>query len=281
MKVGIISCWMMAAALMPAGFVLAQQTAPATAPSTAPATTPARGSNPLATTARGRASPPEGAGRTSPDAAAAGGVRGRGTSRSGGRGSRGPQVPIATEGPTSSFTATIYQVHVSVAQISRVEVDALTTAAGTPADFEKALAELGTVRPIYFVSQSVRIAGDSIQMGSSSPYVTNSQVSRSGATVNSVAYTNVGAIFEMKGTVAANRSINLDLSIDLSVLADGGVAVSNNVNAPNFRSMTLSRKGPVQPQKAFVALNVDASVRDANNRAVAYVARVVMGEPEN
>ncbi len=57
-------------------------------------------------------------------------------------------------GDILSFDATIYEVRISPDQISRLDVDALTKVAGTAESFEKALAALGDMRPLYRANES-------------------------------------------------------------------------------------------------------------------------------
>jgi beta-lactamase regulating signal transducer with metallopeptidase domain len=149
-----------------------------------------------------------------------------------------------------------------------------------PPDFEAALAALGTVRPLYRVNQSVRLGGDSITVGSNAPYVSNSQTTRGGQTINSVQYSNTGAVFNIAGKAAGDSRIELDLSIDLSAASDTTTEISPTVKAQMVRRATMSYKGVVEPRQPFVVLSVDAASVDAEGRAVAYIARVRLGNPQ-
>ncbi len=203
-----------------------------------------------------------------------GGFAGSGPSR-GGRAQMAPG-----EGPTCAFDATIYDVRMPANQIGRLDVNALTQAASTPASFENALAELGTIMPLYRANQSVRLAFDSISMGTTVPYVSSSTTNARGQQISSVAYSNVGALFDLMGKSGTGSRIDLDLSIELSAITEGTTETSPGVKPPNFRRSTLVHKGSVQADQPFVVVSVDASNVDANGKAVAYIARVTLGKPE-
>ncbi len=188
-------------------------------------------------------------------------------------------TPVPGEGPTCTLDATIYDVRLPVDKIGQLDVEALTSAAGTAVDFEKALAALGTSQPLYRASQAVRLSGDSILISTETPYITNSQVTTSGQTINSVAYRQMGAIFNVAGRTIAPDKIELDLSIQVSSLAEGATPIAGTVKAPVFRSATLAHKAPVAARKPFVVVSVDAASVDANGKAVAYIARITLGPP--
>jgi len=48
-----------------------------------------------------------------------------------------------------------------------------------------------------------------------------------------------------------------------------------------MRSATMVHKGSFQPKKPFVVVSVDAGATDKDGKAVAYIARVIVGEPES
>ena len=198
--------------------------------------------------------------------------------RPGGRaGFGGPPVPVLGKGPTCTLDATVYEVRLPADQTGRLDVDALAKASQTAESFEKALAALGATRPMYRANQSVRLSGDAISIGSQVPVVTRSQLTDKGQTISSVQYQNTGAIFTVAGKSEA-AGVELDLGIEVSAAGDG-VAVGDKANAPVMRRAILSHKGPVEPRKPFVVLGVDAGSPDKDGKAVAYIARVTLGEP--
>jgi beta-lactamase regulating signal transducer with metallopeptidase domain len=208
------------------------------------------------------------------------GPAGRGSSRSGlTRGFGGVAVPTPGTGPTVSFDATVYDVRMPVDQIGRLDVDALQQAAGSAETFEKALAALGPIRPLYRADQSVRLSGENIMIETATPIVTSSSVAADGHEINSYTYHSTGAIFGIAGNVAGG-AVELDLGIKLSSIADGPATVGKGVKVPVIRSFTISHNGPVEPRKPFVVVSVDANSVDATGKAVAYIGRIIVGEPQ-
>jgi hypothetical protein len=206
---------------------------------------------------------------------------GRGGFAGGSAGIAQQSPPAMGQGPTCSLDATIYDVRIAPDQIGLLDVDALAKASGSAADFEKALGVLGATKPIYRANQSVRLAFDSITIGRTEPYVAASNASRSGQVVNSVQYSNVGALFDLMGKTGADGRMEVDLSIQVSTLTEGSTAISNDVKAPVFRRVTMSRKGLVEANKPFVVISIDAAALDPDGKAVAYIARVIFGSPQN
>jgi hypothetical protein len=266
-------------ALLPAAVLKAQQEPPAQptpegrsgrdVPPSSPTTRPAPGS------ASGRPTFP--GGRTAGRPTFGGGGGG---AAAGGSGFGGPGAPAMGEGPTCTFDATIYDVRIPADQIGKLDVDALAEASRTADAFEKALAALGTAKPLYRASQSVRLSGDSIIIGSEVPFVTSSRQSDRGQAINTIQYQNVGALFTVAGKAGAPGGTDLDLRIEVSSSSEGGVEISDKVKAPIIRKANISRKGPFQPRKPFVVLSVDASSVDKDGKAVAYIGRVTVGEPQ-
>jgi hypothetical protein len=192
----------------------------------------------------------------------------------------GPPAGLG-DGPTCTFDVTIYDVRVPVDQIGKLDVEALATASQTVDAFEKALAGLGTTRPMYRVNQSVRLSGDNVMIGSEVPMVTASRTGQAGQAINSVQYQSVGARFSVLGSTGPSPQdgVNLDLGIEVSSSSDTGTAISDKVNAPIMRRATMSHKGPVQAKKPFVIVSVDANSVDKDGKAVAYIGRITLGEP--
>ena len=211
-----------------------------------------------------------------------GGVRFGGTGGGGLGGGGVAAAPTLGQGPTCTLDATLYDVRMPVDQIGRLDVDTLAKASLTADAFEKALAALGGARPMYRASQSVRLSGDMITIGSEMPIVTSSRTSDKGQTINSIQYMSTGANFRLAGKSdgAGDRDVDLDLSIDVSSTSDGGPLISDKVEAPVMRRVTLSHKGPVQPGKPFVVVSVDAGSVDKDGKAVAYIGRITLGEPQ-
>src|SRR5205823_241375 len=119
---------------------------------------------------------------------------------------------------------------------------------------------------------SVRLAADKVELNTSTPYITNSQTTATGETVNRVAYRSTGAIFDLIGKPTTPGNLEVDMSIQVSTLSEGTVAISDTIKAPTFRNVMMSHKGPVEVGKAFVVLNIDTDQLDRAGKAVAIIA---------
>jgi hypothetical protein len=189
-------------------------------------------------------------------------------------------MALIGEGPACTLDATIYDVRLAPDQIGRIDTASLARAATTAESFERALIEMGAGKPLYRANQSVRLAGDSITIGTTTPYVTSSNVTASGNTINTVAYSDVGMVFDVAGKTAPG-GIEVDLKIQVSSLAEGTTEISKGVKAQMFRRSVMSHKGIVEANKPFVVVSVDAASLDAGGKAVAYIARVTLGAPQS
>ncbi len=188
--------------------------------------------------------------------------------------------PELGEGPTCAFGATIYDLRLPADKIGQLDLDALNAAAATPAGFEKALAELGTMRPLYHTDQTVRLASDTITIGTQTPMITNSQRGGDGHAINSVSYQETGANFDIAGKSNEGDKIDCDLKIELATISAGSTEIASSVKASLFRKASMLHKGTVLAKKPFVMLSADGASTDENGKAVVYIARVTLGEPQ-
>jgi hypothetical protein len=165
--------------------------------------------------------------------------------------------------------------------IGLLDVGALAKASETPQAFEKELAALGATKPLYRVSQSVRLSGDTITIGSEVPIVTNTRLTDRGQAINAVQYQSTGAHFTLAGRSTAAGATDLDLNIQVAASSEGGAAIADRIKTPVMRKATLSHKGAFQPGKPFILVSVDAAAADPEGKAVAYIARITLGEPQS
>jgi len=184
------------------------------------------------------------------------------------------------EGPTCHFDATLYDLRLPVEQIGKLSVAALESAADNAESFENALAALGTPKPMYRANQSVRLSGDTIDIVSETPYVSNVMIGRGGQSIDRVSYSPTFAKFAMAGSPAASGQIDLDLSIQLSARSESGVSITGAGDKlqPIMHTSSLLHKGPVRQGKPFVVVIVNAEALDKDGKAVAYIARVTVGD---
>jgi beta-lactamase regulating signal transducer with metallopeptidase domain len=261
-------------ALLPVAALHAQENPAAPAGNSAPAASGASATSGAAAT--------PGAPATRPGLNGVTGVNQQNSGRRGFFGGRmGPQaMPVLGEGPTCALDATIYDIRIPADKIGRLDPEALGNAAVTPADFEKALADLGTMRPLYHTDQTVRLASDTITIGAQTPFVTGSRSDATGRAINTIQYQQTGAIFMIAGKTNAFGKVDLDLQIQLSTTASTAADIAPNVKASLFRTATMLHKGDVTAKTPFVVLSADAATTDENGKAVVYIARITLGVPQ-
>lgn len=71
-----------------------------------------------------------------------------------------------------------------------------------------------------------------IVVGSEVPFVTNSQTTELGGTINTVQYDNVGIILRVTPFITAEGTVEMIVAPEISALTDQTVAISNNASAP-------------------------------------------------
>ena len=187
-------------------------------------------------------------------------------------------VAMGCELTSARFQATVYETRVPEKGIDAFDAKSLAAKAGTAADLQKALAACGKTKVLYQVDQTVNLAEDRIHIGKREPFVTNTRRTERGPSINTVQYERVGVIFEVAGKPTAG-GLDATVRIEMSALTESGTKISENVNAATVRSIELGHNGPVQLGKPVVLVSLDASSKDADGNAVAYVCRIVFGEP--
>lgn len=71
-----------------------------------------------------------------------------------------------------------------------------------------------------------------IVVGSEVPFVTNSQTTELGGTINTVQYDNVGIILRVTPFITGEGTVEMIVAPEISALTDQTVAISNNASAP-------------------------------------------------
>ena len=190
----------------------------------------------------------------------------------------GPPAPA--EGYTCPLAATIYEVHLPSESALGLDAAGLARAAGNPADLQKTLATLGEAKVLYRVDESVRLSGDRIQIGSRVPMVVGTGRTGPGGAAGTVQYQSVGAILKVAGQPAPDGDITAKLELEISALTESAVEISPNTPARVRRKVEMAHNGPVTPGRPVVLVSADAGSPDAKGRAVAYIARIVLGAPQ-
>ena len=187
-------------------------------------------------------------------------------------------VAMGCELTSTRFQATVYETRLPEKGIGAFDSQLLAAKAGTAADLQKALTACGKTKVLYQVDQTVNLAEDRIRIGKREPFVTNTRRTERGPTINTIQYQDVGIIIEVSGKPTGS-GLDATVGIEMSALTESGTKISENVNAATVRSIELGHKGPVQLGRPVVLVSIDASSKDADGNAVAYVCRIVFGKP--
>ena len=187
-------------------------------------------------------------------------------------------VAMGCELKSARFQATVYETRVPEKGIGAFDSKLLAAKAGTAADLQKALTACGKTKVLYQVDQTVNLAEDRIHIGKREPFVTNTRRSERGPSINTVQYQQVGVIFQVAGT-PTGTGLDATVGFEMSALTESGTKISDKASAATVRSIALGHKGPIQLGKPVVLVSLDASSKDADGNAVAYVCRIVFDEP--
>lgn len=174
--------------------------------------------------------------------------------------------------------AIIYDVRMPGNKIGQLDVESLTRFAATSESFEKALSDLGTVVPLYRLNQTVRLAQDTITVGNSAPYVAGVRYTRGGQAMNTVLYSNVGAVLNILGKARADQSMDVDLILQVTSLTESTTEISAGLKAQMFRNSKMAHRGTIKPNQPFVIVNATV---DASGQTLAYIIRGTLGAPQS
>jgi hypothetical protein len=175
---------------------------------------------------------------------------------------------------SARFQATIWETRLPADRIGKVDAKALASAD----DVQKALEGLGATRTLYKVDQVIDLAKAQIKVGKSEPFVTNTRTTQAGGTINTIQYQEVGAIFQVSAK-PTDRGLEAKVEVEMSALTDSGTPIADKVPAMSIHSVSLGHDGPVGLGRPVVMASVDASARDTEGKAIAYVCRVVFSAP--
>jgi hypothetical protein len=181
-------------------------------------------------------------------------------------------------GPACRIEATIYEVRLAPEKAGALDAKALTPAAATDAGLEKALADLGVAKLLYRVDQSVDLAGDTLMVGASQPFVTASRLDVKGQEINTVMYHSLGAILKIAGRVEDGGGIRTGLDLNIASAADAKPAAPPLPAFAAIHHAALAYKDLATPGRPFVIAATSAGAPDGEGKAVGFVARIVLGE---
>ena len=179
---------------------------------------------------------------------------------------------------TCSLEATIYELRLPPENMSQLDAAALTLAAASPPEFDKALASVGKAKALYRMDQSVKLSGDRIMIGGSAPFVRATRLSETGRRINMVRYESVGAVLNIAGSSGPDGGISAELGLEMSAFTESAVNISAQRPARVVRKVVMGYKGMMRPGAPVVIVSADAASLDAEGKAVAYIARIVLGK---
>ena len=187
-------------------------------------------------------------------------------------------VATGCELKSARFQATVYETRVPAKGIGAFDAASLAANTGPAADLQKALSACGKTKVLYQVDQTINLAEDHIRIGNREPFVTNARRTERGPTIKTVQYEEVGVIFQITGN-PTGAGLDATVRVEMSALTDSAKQIAENVSAATIRSIQLGHNGPIQLGKPVVLVSLDASSKDADGNAVAYVCRMVFSEP--
>jgi hypothetical protein len=197
------------------------------------------------------------------------------------RGRRGPVIaPDPRTGEVCSFDAIIYEVRLNPSQISLIDVEALTQAAAARESFEKALAALGSTRPLYRANQTISLGEEQIiqilnlkpDAGPAAPMGARGLGSRTAK--------DPGAIFDLFAKRDDVDTLDLMMVIQTSIALDSAASGPGTTPTPLLRSAEINQHRPVAPGTPFLFVDADAATLDANGKAVVLITRIILGMPQ-
>ena len=183
--------------------------------------------------------------------------------------------------PMCSFDAIIYDVRINPDQISRFDIDALTKAAATIDTFEKALASLGTSRPLCRAHQSVSLDEEAyIQITSARPATSPAPPVPAGRSARGTERPSPGAIFDLIATNSQAGTLRIQLAVTATISLEAAPNTAAST-PPVLRTAQMQQSLTVIPDTPFLIINSDSTTLDPNGKAVLFIARVVLGPPQS
>lgn len=180
------------------------------------------------------------------------------------------------------FEATVYELQLPNARVADFEAPAIAARAATGAELLQALAEFGETKVLYKIDQTVNLYGESITMGSREPMVTGSRQTGAGGAINSVTYQEVGLIVNLAAnpsvSEAPSTSFPVQVSFELSALADTGIEIAPSVRAARIRNLQLSHSETPRYGTPVVLLNASATPGTDQAPLTANIVRYVFHE---
>jgi len=201
-------------------------------------------------------------------------------------GGSGPIVP--TPLASADFSSVrlrmlICELQVPAERVVELDSDRLAAGAGDVNGFLAKLSALGTNRVLYRLDQTIDLHTTSrIRSSSRVPFVTNTRRTDSGRTISTVQYQDVGAMREFTGKAVKDADpphMRAEVNVELSIMSDSGVKITDKTKGPALRTATLLHAGPVQLGRPFVLVSTTPGPQ-GKAESTAFVCRGIFTKPD-
>jgi general secretion pathway protein D len=120
----------------------------------------------------------------------------------------------------------------------------------TEANFSATISALETQGKLDVLSRPYILASDnqlaSITVGQEVPFVTNSQLTDTGQTINTIQYSDIGILLDVIPHINPDGLVILDVAPEISAISNTTVQITNNVNATVFDKRSAESRVAVQ-----------------------------------
>jgi general secretion pathway protein D len=123
-------------------------------------------------------------------------------------------------------------------------------------NFDATIRALETQSKLDVLSRPYILASDnqlaSITVGQEVPFVTNSQLTDTGQTINTIQYSDIGILLDVIPHINPDGLVILDVAPEISDISQTTVQISNNINAPVFDKRSAQSRVAVQDGQTVV-----------------------------
>lgn len=187
--------------------------------------------------------------------------------------------PPPWDGPMVRLDATVYRVTLPIAAAGQLDGAALSTKAGSVAEFTKALESIGATTLMYRADQVIAAANPArIEINSDVPYVTGTSTTQGGQTVQSIARQDVGLTIEWVTRVmepGPPAKVDASLVLETAFTTASNIETAGGTRAPVFRRAKQRFSTPFVTDKPFVLISSETPAAE-DGKVDAIVTRFVI-----
>ena len=194
-----------------------------------------------------------------------------------------PQVPDDGQNLTNlRFRATVYQVMLANDRVPDLDAHALAALAGSPAKFQRSLADFGTLKVWSHVDQSIQLdEGNRIQDQSELPIISSIANLKADIVTVSFRQVNVGVTYEVNSSWPdgkAGGKVRLRLVTKLQGARPFEIKVADANPQFDVNECQLTCARTVALDRPLVLVSAAGDLRDSGE-VCAYVIRIVLSDP--